>query len=349
MLTQTVAGRTWDFSHVIGRGAEFGTGFRQPYDVAVGQGDVVYILNRGSEVINNVPWNRTGVGARISKLTIGPVPGDEELLNEIGGYGYGAGQYIWGVGIALDTQGNLYLTDEWLNRVSIFDKEDNFLTYWGKSGDGDGEFDGPAGIAIDQQSNLYIVDSRNHRVQKLTKGGEYVAKWGSFGSADGQFAFPWGITLDNEGYVYVVDHKNHRVQKFTPEGEFVSKFGSYGDGRGQLNRPTSVAVDPDRDVYVCDWANNRVQIFGPGGRFITSFVGNAQELSKWAQMSVDANVDWQKARRRVYTMEPEWWLAMPVGLAFDAEKGRLVVADSQRHRLQIYNKLKDYLEPQINV
>ena len=56
-----------------------------------------------------------------------------------------------------------------------------------------------------------------------------------------------------------------------------------------------------------------------------------------------------KARRRVYTLEPEWRFAMPTAVAFDAEKSRLMVADTQRGRIQIYNKIKDYLEPQFNL
>ena len=310
---------------------------------------MVYVLNRGYETVSNVSWNRTGTSARVSKLTIGEAPGDEELVSEIGKYGDAPGQWIWGAGLAVDSQGSLYLTDEWLNRVSIFDKSDKLLSLWGTSGDGDGEFNGPSGITIDQQDNVYIVDSRNHRVQKLTRDGKFLAKWGKEGSGDGEFAFPWGITTDAGGYVYVADHKNHRVQKFTPEGEFVAKFGSYGEGRGQLNRPTDVAVDPDGDVYVCDWANNRVQAFGEDGRFITSFIGDAQDLSKWAKMTVDASPERAKARLRVKNLEPEWRFTLPVALAFDAKKARLVVVDSQRHRLQIYSKLKGYMDPQMNL
>ena len=349
MLTQTVAGRVWDYSHSIGRGIDSGTGFRQPVAAATGAGDLVYVLNRGLEGISNVSWNRAAYGVRVSMVTIGTVPGDEELVGEFSKYGDGEGEVIWPAGIALDSQENVYVTDEWLNRVSIFDNDGNFLRSWGSSGDGDGEFNGPSGIAIARDDVVYIVDSRNHRVQKLTNDGGYLAEWGSLGSGDGQFDSPWGITVDGQGYVYVADHKNHRAQKFTPEGEFVASFGSYGTGRGQLVRPTDVTVDPDGDVYVCDWANSRVQAYSPDGSFITSFVGDAQELSKWAQMTVEANIDLLKARRRVYTTEPEWRFALPTGVTFDAEKQRLIVVDSQRSRLQIYNKLDDYLEPQFNL
>ena len=186
-------------------------------------------------------------------------------------------------------------------------------------------------------------------MQKFIKDGKYLATWGRLGSGDGELNSPWGITTDDQGYVYVADFKNHRAQKFTPEGEYVASFGGYGTGPGQLNRPSDVAVDPDGDVYVCDWANNRVQAYGPDGKFITSFTGDAQQLSKWHQEQVDANVDVMKARRRVYTLEPEWRFTVPIAVAFDGGKGRLLVAETRRERVQIYNKLKDYLEPQLNL
>jgi DNA-binding beta-propeller fold protein YncE len=236
----------------------------------------------------------------------------------------------------------VYVTDEWLNRVSIFDKDGNFLGDWGTAGSGDGEFNAPSGIAIDPQDVLYIVDGRNHRVQKFTKDGEFLMKWGSLGSAEGQFNAPWGVTLDQQGQVYVADHKNHRVQKFTPDGEFISQFGSYGTGKRQLNRPSGVAVDPDGDVYVCDWANHRVQVFDPDGKIVTGLVGDAQELSKWARMTLETNPGAVQRRRQVRNFEQEWRFAFPTAVVFDVHYSRLIVADTQRNRLQIYNKLKNY-------
>ena len=218
MLTQIVAGRIYDFSHAVGQGVPSGLGFTQPISVAIGEGDVVYVLSRGYEQIPIVPWNRASEAGRVSKLTIGKVPGDEEFLGEFSKNGDGAGEFTWPAGMDIDSQGILYITDEWLNRVSIFDKDGNFLSLWGSAGEGDGEFNGPSGIATDSQDDLYIVDSRNHRVQKFTRDGKFLANWGSLGSDDGQFDSPWGMTIDSQGYVYVADYKNHRVQKFTPEG-----------------------------------------------------------------------------------------------------------------------------------
>ena len=342
MLTQTVAGRTFDYSYCIGGR------MITPASIALGSGDTMYVLCRGSERTPNVPANRATGAVRVNVFTAGTTAGDEEFVAEIGKSGDGEGEMTWPVAIVLDSEENLYITDEWLNKMSIFDKDGNFLRSWGITGDGDGEFDGPAGIAMDQQENVYIVDSRNHRIQKLTKDGKYLAKWGNLGTGDGEFDSPWGITLDEQGFVYVADHANNRVQKFTPEGEFVAKFGSYGSDAGQLNHPSDVAVDPDGDIYVCDWANDRVQVFAPDGKFLASLVGDAQELGKWHQQVVDANIDNQKARRRA-DLSREWVLQMPRGVTFDPVKQRILIADTQRGRIQIYDKPKNYMEPQLHL
>ena len=346
MLTWVVADRVYDYSHAVGGGPLHNV---FPIGVAAGPDDIVYVCCRGREAESDVPWNRTGAGAKVSRIRMGPDRGDEELLGELGKYGDGDGQLIWPAGVALDSDGNLYVVDEWMDRVSAFDPESGFLTSWGSSGDGDGEFHRPSGLAIDADDNVLVVDSLNHRVQRLTRDGVFIAKWGGRGDAHGEMDSPWGIDVDSEGYVYVADHLNHRVQKFTADGDAVAVFGERGSGRGQLARPTDVAVDPDGDVYVCDWANDRVQVYAPDGTFITSFIGDAHQLAMWQQATVDANADVVKARRRVYSLEPEWRFAMPTGVAFDAARGRLLVADTQRGRVQIYSKVKDYLEPQFNL
>ena len=349
MVTQLVAGRVYDYCRTVGRGGVSGAGFNSPVDVALGQDDQVYVLNRGWEFVTNVPWNRTARGTRVSLITIGDEIGDEEFVTEFSKYGDGPGELIWPAGLALDSQGRVYVTDEWLDRVCVFSGDGDFITSWGSSGANPGDLDGPSGIVLDPQDNLYLVDSRNHRVQVFSTEGALQACWGSFGSGEGEFNAPWGITLNDDGYVYVADHKNSRVQKFTAGGEFIAQFGAAGSVRGQLERPAGVAVDPDGDLYVCDWANNRVQLFSPDGRFVTSFIGDAQELSRWARQVVDVSPETVKRRREVRSLEPEWRLALPRGVTFDPQRSRFLISDTQRNRLQVYNKLKDYSEPQRNI
>ena len=119
MLTQIVAGRVYDYSHVVGR--YLGPpGFNCPVKMAIGESHVVYVLNRGY-----------GRSCHVAKITVGLVPGDEEYLAEFSKFGNADGDLTWPVGLALDSQENLYVTDEWLNQVSSFDKEGNLLSVWG--------------------------------------------------------------------------------------------------------------------------------------------------------------------------------------------------------------------------
>ena len=354
MLTETVAGRTYDYSHNVGRQSQTGMGFSYPVALVLGADGIAYIANRGDESISNVAWNRTGVGQRVTKLTLGTRTGEEEFLGEFSRYGSGDGQLIWPAGITADKQGNLYITDEWLNRVSVFDKEGDFLHHWDTVQDGDSGPNGASGIAIGADDTLYITDGRSHKVRKFTTDGAFLGGWGQQGNGESELDSPWGITVDGQGYVYVADHKNHRVQKFTADGNFVAQFGRPGIKKGQLTYPTDVAVDPEGDVYVCDWGQNawaqgRIQIFDSEGMFLTSLLGDSQQLSSWSQMTVDANADYIKRRREVRTTEPEWTFAQPTAVEFDTANSRLLVVDTQRTRIQIYNKQLGYIVPQLNL
>ena len=77
MLTQTVAGRVYDYSHAVG-----GRYLPQPVGLAIGADDTVYILSRPSDAISGVEWNKTAVLGKVSICTIGTVPGDEEFVDE---------------------------------------------------------------------------------------------------------------------------------------------------------------------------------------------------------------------------------------------------------------------------
>lgn len=334
MLTTVIAGRVWDFSHAVGRNAAAGNGFSQPTGLALAPNGIAYVVSRGNE--NNF-------GSRVTKVFIGE-PGEEETQAEFARYGTADDRATWPSSVALDSQGNVYLSDDWLNRISVFDADGNYIKHWGTSGAGEGELNGPAGLAFDQDDNLYVVDSRNHRIQKFTKDGTFITSYGSYGSGPGQFDSPWGITVDAAGAIYVADWKNNRVQKLSSDGTFQMQFGS----KAEFNRPSDVAVDPDGDVYVCDWGNHRIRIYDPAGEALASLVGDAQQLAKWAQQAVDANPDMVKMRRRA-NLEPEWRFLYPTGVAFDAEQSRLIVTDNQRGRLQIYIKDQNYMEPQANL
>ena len=332
-LTTVVPGRVWDFSHAVGRNAAAGNGFSQPCCITLAGGGEAYVVSRGNE---------TQFSGRVSKVKIG-APGEEEILAEFAYYGRGESDTQWPNSVGIDSQGNVYVSDDWRNRISVFSSDGSFQKAFGTTGAGNGEFDGPSGLAFDSDDNLYVVDGRNHRIQKVSKDGAFISSFGSKGDGPGQFNTPWGITIDGDGNIYVADWKNHRVQKFNSDGSYQQEFG------GDLNHPSGVAVDPDGDVYVCDWGNDRVRIYDADGDPLASLVGDAQQLAKWAQESINANPDMLKMRRRVPSLEAEWRFCQPSSVAFDADTDSVIVTDNQRGRLQIYIKDRDYTEPQANL
>lgn len=339
MLTTVIAGRVYDFSHVVGRNAAAGDGFSYPCSIAIGAEGVLYVVSRGNE--NNF-------GSRVTKLTIGE-PGEEKVLTEFCKYGTNPGQALWPNSVALDKEGRAYVSDDWLNRISVFDADGTFIEQWGTSGSAPGQLDGPAGLAFDSEDNLYVVDSRNHRVQVFSKQGHLMGGCGSKGSAPGQFDTPWGIHIDEHDAIYVADWKNNRVQKLDKAGHCHLQFGQGGNGPRDLNHPTDIATDSEGDVYVTDWANHKLRVYRPDGDLITSLVGDAQTMSKWGQLSINANPDMAKMRRRAPSLEPEWRFCYPTAVAYDHDRDLIIVVDCQRGRLQIYKKDKNYSVPQANL
>ena len=339
MQTTTVAGRTWSFSHAIGRRDTEARWFSCPTAVAVAGGGVLYVLSRGVETVWGV------FGEKIEKLTI-----DEGKLGEFGGSGgvHGGGRFVWAAGLALDKHGNVYCSDEYRNLISIFDSAGQVVTEWGEAGHDRGQFRGPSGLAMDSEDNLYVVDCFNHRVQKFTVDGRALSCWGGSGSGPGELSSPWGITIDQGGDVYVADWGNNRVQKFSGDGKSLMSFGSDIAGAGDLNHPADVAVDSEGDVYITDWGNKRVQIFDPDGDFITSLHGDAYEFSKAAKEFLSTNPEIVQAYRRVEDLSPLARFERPRGIAVD-EQDRIIITDSARCRLQVYVKEKDYIEPEFNV
>ena len=332
MLTTVSAGRVFDYSYCLGMYGMSGQGFWTPQDFAFGADDTVFVLNRGSEEL----------GQRISICTL-----DHQFITQFGSYGTGDGQFVWPRSMDLGSDGNIYATDDYLHRVSVFDQKGEFLHRWGELGSGDGQLNAPAGIAFNSGGDVYLADGLNHRVQRFTKDGSFLGGFGRHGSEDGEFDMPWGLCLDGDGNVYVADWKNNRVQKFDQEGNLLVKFEASASGAGDLHGPTDVAVDSDGDVYVTDWGNHRLQIYGPDGRFLATLVGDAQQPSPWTQTYIDANPDIIKARRRA-NMEPEWRFRRPVAVRIDPQD-RIFVLEAARHRLQIYNKEKDYEEHPLNL
>ena len=69
------------------------------------------------------------------------------------------------VGIALDANNIVYISERSSHSISVFTRNGQYLTSFGGKGSGPGQFDMPTGTAIGNDGKIYIADYNNGRVQ----------------------------------------------------------------------------------------------------------------------------------------------------------------------------------------
>ena len=114
-------------------------------------------------------------------------------LSSTGAYLSSFGHFNYPAGIAIDSNGNVFVVDSGNNQVQKFDGTGTFVRSFGSAGAGNGQFSGPDGIAVDVNDDVYVSDTGNNRVQKFRNDGTYLLQFGTLGSGDGQFLHPTGV------------------------------------------------------------------------------------------------------------------------------------------------------------
>jgi len=230
-----------------------------------------------SQYVSNVKSQNNSIGS-------GPVTNDlpgfhymkkftnnGTLITAWGTKGTGPGQFLHAHGIAIDSKGNVYVSDAEKCNIQKFDNNGKFITSWGTRGTGPGQFWQPESMAVDSKDNLFVADYAAQRISKFDSNGKFITMWGSKGKADGQFNKPWGVAVDSKDNVYTSDQANPKVQKFTNDGKFLIKWNSYSPGM-LFAHLHDITVDSNDHVYVTDGRNNsRIAKFDSQGNFISKW------------------------------------------------------------------------------
>lgn len=157
----------------------------------------------------------------------------------------------------------IFVTNRFLHKVSVFNKQGEETGSFGASGTEPGQFNQPYGIDVDAAGNIYVVDFGNHRVQKFD--AEYNLEWATagFGYGQGRFWAPIRVVASEDGRVFVSDAYNNQVQVLDAEtGAYITKIGSFGEGAGDLSLPFGVTIDKKgENLLVTEVANNRISVF----------------------------------------------------------------------------------------
>jgi len=207
-------------------------------------------------------------------------------------------------GMAVDTEGNIYIPDEGNNRIRKVNTTGFISTIAGTgiagySGDGGqataAELYDPTGLAFDVNGNLYIADYENERIRKINTAGiiTTVAGKSTHGySGDGgqataaELYSPMGISIDAVGNLYIADANNSCIRKVNTAGIITTIAGSgssffgggySGDGgaatAAELYSPQGVSTDAIGNVYIYDNGNNRIRMVNTAG-IISTVAGN---------------------------------------------------------------------------
>ena len=198
-------------------------------------------------------------------------------------------------GVAVDSDGNLYIADTSNNRIRKVDTAGMITTVVGdgtKGSSGDGgaatsaKLDAPYGVAVDSDNNIYIAEYNNHRVRKVDTSAtpwtisrvagteSRISGYNGDGGAatEAWLNAPIGVAVDGSGNIYITDLLNERIRKVDGDGNISTVAGTgtpgyNGDGcratTAQISSPYGVAVDGSGNVYIADGDNNRIRKIGP--------------------------------------------------------------------------------------
>ncbi|MFZ0774677.1 MAG: SMP-30/gluconolactonase/LRE family protein [Candidatus Sulfotelmatobacter sp.] len=116
--------------------------------------------------------------------------------------------------VALDKDGNVYVTDTMNNRVEIFDADGKFISEFGRHCDGPGCFARPKGIAVDGDGHIWVADTMNDTLQAFNREGQLLTYLGGHGHFPGQFEALVGVAIDKQNRIFTTEQYPGRMQMF---------------------------------------------------------------------------------------------------------------------------------------
>jgi DNA-binding beta-propeller fold protein YncE len=92
---------------------------------------------------------------------------DGKPVSQLGQIGAQLGQLARPKGVAVDSDGHVYVVDAAFGNFQVFEGqgEHQLLLFVGQTGGEPGQFMLPAGVYIDEQDRIYVADQYNRRVQ----------------------------------------------------------------------------------------------------------------------------------------------------------------------------------------
>jgi len=159
-------------------------------------------------------------------------------------------------GLALDSAGNIYVSEDGGNVVRKVTPDGTVSTYAKSTG-----FLWPFGVAVAKDGAVYVC--QDYKIHKIAKDGTISVLAGADegGNVDApgaaaRFGHLFGLAIDGFDNLYATDLKNNSVRKITPSGEVSTVIGNgrsetaLGDLPGSINAPCGISVDSKGNIYL---------------------------------------------------------------------------------------------------
>ena len=236
------------------------------------EGHVTMVFGRKKEASDDAePWKRV-------RPPLPPIPG----------------QFRQPTDVAWDTDGNIYISDGYVNsRVAKFTKDGDWVASLGEPGGGAlGNLNTPHTISYDAKGNIYVGDRGNRRIQVIDgKTNTFVREikidvpapadampWMGAkpnvaqllaadappGSATMAPGAPWAICVtppnaQGQQFLFSSDAYPGRVYKLSLDGKVLGWIGKSGHSAKQFGWIHEIACPSENEIYVAELLNWRVQ------------------------------------------------------------------------------------------
>lgn len=260
----------------------------------------LYVTDAGNNVVRKISAS-TGIITTVAGNGFGA--GDESGHGGFSGDGGLAtkAEFYLPRGIAVDSAGNLFISDLGNQRVRKVDAATGIITTiagngtYGYSGDGGAAtsamIGNPQQLALDGLGNLYIAEQGESVVVKVNLSTGIISTVAGDGTTDSssgtgtptivgdgglatkaKLALPQGVALDAAGNIFIAESGNGRVRKVTASTRIIttvvgSKIGYSGDegasDRAKLHNPEGLFFDGAGNLYIADSYNSVVRKVTP--------------------------------------------------------------------------------------
>ena len=248
-----------------------------PYGIAVDTSGHLFIADSGNMRVRKVDLSTGIITTVAGRGVYDPPLGDNGPAT--------AASLCFPRGVAVDTNGNLFISDTQNDRIRKVDHSTGIITTVAGNGTtgfgGDGSsatsasLNNPSSVAVNGSGNLFIVDYANNRIREvnhstgiiITVAGNGIAGFGGDGNSatSASLNSPYGVAVDGSGNLFITD--NGRVRKVNLTTGIITTVAGGGDSfvenspaiTASLAYSAGVALDSMGNIFVSDYMHNRIR------------------------------------------------------------------------------------------